>query len=158
MGSLTPMLAEVENRTGQTPGAILADAGHANHECICNLMDREILPFVSVPESSKNPGPNANFDPRVDAWRESMQTEAAKKLYRNRAGLCEHSQCSLQESPWTGTIPGARPEQGYLRRPLHLDSIKPTGSWTQATRHERLIERIAILLRRQVDQIKKTSR
>lgn len=89
MGSLTPMLAEVERRTGQTPGAILADAGHANHECICNLIDREILPLVSVPESSKNPGPNANFDPRVDAWRESMQTEAAKKLYRNRAGLCE---------------------------------------------------------------------
>jgi transposase len=89
MGSLTPMLAEVERRTGQTPHTILADAGHANHECICNLMDRRILPLVSVPEPSKDPGPNANFDPNIDAWREVMQTEEAQKLYRNRAGLCE---------------------------------------------------------------------
>ena len=89
MGSLTPMLEEVERRTGQTPHTILADAGHANHECICNLIDREILPLVSVPEPSKDPGPNANFDPRIDAWREIMQTEGVQKLYRNRAGLCE---------------------------------------------------------------------
>ena len=89
MGSLTPMLQEVEQRTGQTPHTILADAGHAHHECICNLMDHNILPLVSVPEPSKNPGPNANFEPKVDAWREVMQTEQAQDLYRHRAGLCE---------------------------------------------------------------------
>ena len=89
MGSLTPMLQEVEQRTGQTPHTILADAGHAHHECICNLMDHNILPLVSVPETSKNPGPNANFEPKVDAWREVMQTKQAQDLYRHRAGLCE---------------------------------------------------------------------
>lgn len=89
MGSLTPMLEEVERRTGRTPHTILADAGHAHHECINHLMARNILPLVSVPEASKNPGPTANFDPQIDAWRETMQTEEAQKLYRNRAGLCE---------------------------------------------------------------------
>ncbi len=52
-------------------------------------MDHNILPLVSVPEPSKNPGPNANFEPKVDAWREVMQTEQAQDLYRHRAGLCE---------------------------------------------------------------------
>ena len=91
MGSLTPMLQEVQQRTGGQPHTILADGGHAQHDCIINLMQQDILPLVSVPESSKNPGPNANFDPQIDAWREIMETDDAKRLYRNRAGLCELS-------------------------------------------------------------------
>ncbi len=34
MGSVTPMLADVESRTGQLPKQLLADANHAKHSCI----------------------------------------------------------------------------------------------------------------------------
>ena len=89
MGSLTPMLDQVEQRTGRVPDAMLADAGHAEHACIRNLVQRDVLPIVSVPKPSKNPGPDANMEPAVDAWRHIMQTPEGKDLYRARAGLCE---------------------------------------------------------------------
>jgi transposase len=89
MGSLTPMLDQVEQRTGRVPDAMLADAGHAEHACIRNLVERDVVPIVSVPKPSKNPGPNANMEPAVDAWRHIMQTPEGKELYRARAGLCE---------------------------------------------------------------------
>ena len=34
MGSVAPMLAEIERRTGQLPKTLLADANHAAHGCI----------------------------------------------------------------------------------------------------------------------------
>jgi transposase len=89
MGSLIPMVDQIEQRTGCVPDTVLADGGHANHACISNLVARGILPLVSVPERSKDPGPNANDQPAVDAWRYIMQTPEAKELYRARAGLCE---------------------------------------------------------------------
>jgi len=89
MGSLTPMMDQLEQRTGRVPDAMLADAGHAEHACIRNLVERNVLPIVSVPKPSKNPGPNANMEPAVDAWRHIMQTPEGKELYRAQAGLCE---------------------------------------------------------------------
>jgi hypothetical protein len=88
-GSLTPMVDQIEQRTGQVPETVLADGGHAHHGCIRNLVDRGVLPLVSVPKPSKNPGDQANDEPAVDAWRNIMETPDAKKLYRARAGLCE---------------------------------------------------------------------
>jgi transposase len=96
MGSLTPMVDQIEQRTGQCPEVILADGGHANHDCIKGLVDRGVLPLVSVPERSKNPGPNANDDPAVDAWRDIMQTPEGKELYRARPGLCELPNAQLK--------------------------------------------------------------
>lgn len=89
MGSLAPMVDQIEQRTGCVPDTVLADAGHANHACISNLVERGVLPLVSVPKRSKNPGANANDEAAVDAWRHIMQTPDAKELYRARAGLCE---------------------------------------------------------------------
>ena len=51
-----------------------------------------------------------------------------------------HSQRSLQESLWSGTIPGARTQQGHLRGPDYLDCFEPLGAWAQAARHDRLID------------------
>jgi hypothetical protein len=34
MGAITPMLDEIERRTGELPNKLLADANHAAHDCI----------------------------------------------------------------------------------------------------------------------------
>jgi hypothetical protein len=40
MGSVSPMLAQIEQRTGQLPATLLADANHAHHECIRRCTER----------------------------------------------------------------------------------------------------------------------
>jgi len=89
MGSITPMLAEIERRTGALPKVLLADANHAKHECIRAAAEKNVELLVAVPEQSKRPGDKADTDPAIVAWRERMETDEAKQLYRARASLCE---------------------------------------------------------------------
>ncbi len=71
------------------PTTLLADANHAAHDCIRNATDAGVEVLVAVPERSKKPGANGDDDPAIAAWRERMETDEAKKLYRARASLCE---------------------------------------------------------------------
>jgi hypothetical protein len=51
MGSITPMLAEIESRTARLPRMLLADANHAKHACITlapNEASRSSSPFPSA--------------------------------------------------------------------------------------------------------------
>lgn len=89
MGSITPMLDEIELRTGQLPITLLADANHAAHDCIRAASEAGVEVLVAVPERSQKPGANADDDPAIVAWRERMETDEAKKIYRARASLCE---------------------------------------------------------------------
>lgn len=89
MGSIRPMLDEIERRTGQLPNTLLADANHAAHDCIRTATEAGVEVLVAVPERSQKPGANADDDPAITAWRERMQTDEAKQRYRARAGLCE---------------------------------------------------------------------
>lgn len=89
MGSITPMLDEIERRTGQLPNTLLADANHAAHDCIRTATEAGVEILVAVPERSQKPGGNADDDPAITAWRKRMQTDEAKQRYRARAGLCE---------------------------------------------------------------------
>jgi transposase len=97
MGSVTPMLDEIERRTGALPAVLLADANHAKHDCIRSAAERGVRLLVPVPERRDARGDKAADDPAVCAWREDMQTEEAKSLYRARASLCElpnaHMKC-----------------------------------------------------------------
>jgi transposase len=88
MGSITPMLADIEARTAQLPAMLLADANHAKHACITLATRRGIEVLIAVPKRE----PSARTEgvaPEIVAWRERMKTEAAKRAYRSRAGLCE---------------------------------------------------------------------
>jgi transposase len=89
MGSITPMLDEIKRRTGELPNTLLADANHAAHDCIRAATDAGVEVLVAVPERSKKAGANADDDPAIVAWRERMETDEAKQLYRARASLCE---------------------------------------------------------------------
>ena len=91
MGTITPMLAEIERRTGQLPKTLLADANHAAHDCIRAATDAGVEVLVAVPKrsQSQHAGARADLDPAVVAWRERMTTDEAKAVYRARASLCE---------------------------------------------------------------------
>jgi transposase len=89
MGSVTPMLAQIESRTGQLPKVLLADANHAKHECLRTCDARGVEALISVPKRSQKAGPNADKDAPIAAWRARMQTEEAKRTFRARASLCE---------------------------------------------------------------------
>jgi transposase len=97
MGSVTPMLAQIEARTGELPEKLLADANHANHDCIRRCAELGVEAFIPVPSRSQNPGANADHDPAVAAWRERMATDEAKQVYRARASLCELPNAHLKQ-------------------------------------------------------------
>ena len=89
MGALTPMLAQIEARTGVLPQTVLADANHANHEGIAAAVARGVETLVAVPSRTRASGPNGNHEPAIAEWKQHMETDEAKRLYRARAGLCE---------------------------------------------------------------------
>jgi transposase len=87
VGSLTPMLDDIERRTGSLPAVLLADGGHVKHECIRNATARGVEVIMPIPERAKKPDPQA--DPAIAAWHDRMETDTAKRQYRARPGLCE---------------------------------------------------------------------
>lgn len=89
MGSITPMLDQIQRRTGQLPATLLADANHAVHDCIRAATAAGVEVLVAVPERTQRGGAQADDDPAIVAWRERMETDEAKQRYRARAGLCE---------------------------------------------------------------------
>ncbi len=86
MGSMTPMLEDIERRTGHLPEVLLADGNHAKHACIETAERAGVQVVMAVPRRA---GPLENASPEVAAWRQRMVTEEAKRLYRARAGLVE---------------------------------------------------------------------
>lgn len=90
MAAISPMLDDVERRTGALPTVLLADANHGAHAGIRDAAARGVELLVAVPEYSQNPtSAHAATDEAIIAWRARMETEEAKKLYRARASLCE---------------------------------------------------------------------
>src|SRR3977135_2121318 len=83
------MLDEIQRRPVQLPETLLADANHAAHGCVRAATDAGVEVLIAVPERTRHGGRQADDDPAIVAWRERMETDEAKKLYRARASLCE---------------------------------------------------------------------
>src|SRR5262249_7113508 len=98
MRSITPMLAEIERRTGRLPNVVLADANHASHACIRAATEQGVTTLIAVPERSQKPGRQADDDPSITAWRARMETDEAKRVYRGRASLCELTNAHLRSA------------------------------------------------------------
>lgn len=88
MGAVPPMLDQIERRTGLLPNVLLADAGHAGHEGIRDAARRGVELLIPVPDQVKG-GSHASQDDMIVQWRERMETDEAKRLYRARSSLCE---------------------------------------------------------------------
>lgn len=91
MGSLAPMVEQIEERTGQRPAVLLADGGHAKSEDIAATRRMGVNVIVPPAETAKTIEKLKadGADPEIIAWREEMETDEAKRLYRARAGLAE---------------------------------------------------------------------
>ena len=96
MGSISPMLDQMERRTGALPKVLLADANHAKHECIERCESRGVEALIPIPTRSRNPGPNADQTCAIVAWRARMKTDRAKQLLRARSSLCELANAHLK--------------------------------------------------------------
>ncbi len=93
-GQSTPMLEQIEARTGVRPAEMLVDGGYAQHEAIDQAAEKEVTLYAPVPK----PRPGDRRDPHaprpddsaaVAAWRERMGTDAAKAIYKQRAATAE---------------------------------------------------------------------
>ena len=94
-GQLLPMVAQIEQRTGQTPREMLADGDFAKHEDIETLSapPREVTVYAPVrvtkraklPPHEPHPGESA----AVTAWRVRMGTPDAQTIYKERAATAE---------------------------------------------------------------------
>lgn len=87
MGTLAPMLEQVERRTGTLPKTAMADANHANHEAIAMLERRGVEVLVPVPERTSRSKKTGSAE--IERWKARMQSPEAKKTYQGRASLCE---------------------------------------------------------------------
>ena len=91
IGSMAPMVEQIEKRTGQRPAVLLADGGHIKSEDISATRRMGVDVIVPPPETAKTIEKlkAQGADPEVIAWRERMETDEAKQLFRGRAGLVE---------------------------------------------------------------------
>ncbi len=94
MGQSTPMLAQIEARTGVRPTELLLDGGYTQHDAIDAAADQNVTVFAPVPKprvgDTRDPHVARDGDSEaVAAWRERMGTDAAKQIYKQRAATAE---------------------------------------------------------------------
>jgi transposase len=102
MGSITPMLEDIKARTAKLPRQLLADAGHAKHTCVDAATRAGVELIMAVPKREQSA--TMPVSPEVDAWRERMTTDEAKRVYRARAALCELSNAHLKCHHGTASV------------------------------------------------------
>jgi len=95
MGSVTPMVEQIAERTGLLPEKLLADANHAKYQCIENAARQGVDLLVAVPDNAGDTSRGASQ--AVLDWREKMETDEAKVAYRARASLVELTNAHVKE-------------------------------------------------------------
>jgi hypothetical protein len=95
-GSVGPMIDDIEQRCGERPSVLLADAGHASFVDVQAAADRGVTAYISPQERSLKKTPRPSEGPAIAAWRERMGTDEAKRQMRARASLCELSNAHVK--------------------------------------------------------------
>jgi transposase len=99
-GQATPMLEQIEARTGVRPTELLVDGGYANHDAIDQATAAGVTLYAPVPKprkASETPDqppidphlPKPDDSDAVAAWRVRMGTDDAKQIYKQRAATAE---------------------------------------------------------------------
>ena len=118
MGQLAPMVKQVTERSGATPGHWLVDGGYPAHEQLDRVAEHTTV-YAPVPKP-KDPAtdpyvPKAGDSEAVAAWRVRMGTEAAKTLYKERAATAECVNALARERGLTRLrVRGARKVRSVL--------------------------------------------
>jgi transposase len=93
-GQSTPMIDQVEQRTGVQPAEVLVDGGYAQHDAIDEAAARQVIPYAPVPKPRKGDtrdphAPRQGDSAAVASWRQRMGTDDAKEIYKQRAATAE---------------------------------------------------------------------
>jgi transposase len=97
-GQLTPMVEQIEQRTGVRPKEMLADGGYCSNADIEALNDPEQGYKVYTPVKAdakqlargEDPfAPRRSESPELTEWRTRMGTDEAKTIYKERASTAE---------------------------------------------------------------------
>jgi cell division ATPase FtsA len=90
---MPPMIDEIESRTGKLPGEMLVDGGFVNLDGIDKAAERGITVYAPVPapkqEGVERYAPKPTDTKAVGEWRQRMDTDLAKEIYKERASTAE---------------------------------------------------------------------
>src|SRR3954463_9022939 len=91
MGKMAPMSEALADASGQPPRQHLADGGFTKLADITALAQAGVETFVPVPtpRNAERYAPLPGDPPEVAAWRERMNTDDAKAIYKERASTVE---------------------------------------------------------------------
>jgi transposase len=90
-----PMLNQIEERCGIKPESYLIDGGFAQRDTIISLTKRHVEVYAPVQTSrgttsgQEPAGPQPDDTPEMTAWRQRMETDQAKDIYKLRAATAE---------------------------------------------------------------------
>jgi transposase len=92
-GQTTPMIAQIEARSGVRPTEILVDGGYTGHDAIDEAAARGTTVYGPLPkpraEGVDPHAPKAGDSAAVGQWRARMATDDAKAIYKQRAATAE---------------------------------------------------------------------
>jgi len=94
-GQAPPGLEQVVRRTGRLPKAYLVDGSYAKREDITTLELRGVTVYAptrsprATTSGRTKAEPRRDDTPEVARWRERMETEEAKEIYKGRAATAE---------------------------------------------------------------------
>lgn len=93
-GETTPMLAQIEQRTGVRPQEMLADGGYPAHDALEAAAELGVTVYAPVPKprtgDTRDPhAPRDSDSEAVAAWRARMASPEAKTIYKARAATSE---------------------------------------------------------------------
>jgi hypothetical protein len=93
-GQSTPMIEQIEQRTGTRPAKMLLDGGYAQHDAIDRATEQQVEVLAPVPKPRKGEtrdphAPRDDDSEAVAAWRRRMGTDEAKQIYKQRAATAE---------------------------------------------------------------------
>ncbi len=94
-GQALPVAEQVQERVGVSPQAYLMDGGFASRDDITALARQDIVGYAPARPPRTTTSGRTQADPRPDdtpevaRWRERMETEEAKKVYKERAATAE---------------------------------------------------------------------
>lgn len=102
----TPMIEQIEERTGQRPNEYLLDGGFVSKATVDELSARKVELFAPPPNRGKKDPyeVRANDSPAVAALRQRMAGEQAKEIYKERASNSERVNADVRTRRTMGEI------------------------------------------------------
>ena len=108
-GQTTPMLDQIEKRTGVRPDEMLIDGGYAQHDAIDHAVEHGTTVYAPLPAArgrqSRSTCPHAGDSAAVGAWRKRMATDEAKTIYKQRAATAETVNADAKQHRGLDSLP-----------------------------------------------------